>query len=58
MKISNYLNILSSIITLLFIIYLLVKNFGTSCFSLFDYLFSFLTLFGNLGISLLSSLGK
>ena len=57
MKISNLLIIISSILTLAFILFLFAKNLGTSCFNLIDYVVSFTTLFGNLGISILATLG-
>ena len=57
MKPSSTLTIISSILTLTFILFLFAKNLNTSCFDPIDYSVSFITLFGNLGINMMATLG-
>jgi len=58
MKISDTLTIISSIMTFILIIILLGRIINTICFNWLDYLIMFGTLFGNIGINIISALGK
>ncbi len=58
MKVSNLLNIISAILTLVFIIFLINNSYQRGCFSWLDYWVAFGTLFTNLGISIIASLEK
>jgi len=58
MKLSDALNLVSAILTLLFIILLLFRNIKSGCFNWFDYSFAFTTLFFNLGINILAAVGR
>ena len=57
MKLSQKLNVVSAILTLLLIVVIIVRNLNTECFSWVDYSVGFGTLFGNLMISILSTVG-
>ena len=50
--------IISNIITLLFILFLIVRTINTECFSLLDYFVAFGSLFSNLGINILAAIGR
>jgi len=58
MKLSDILTLISSILTLLFIIFLIRRSMISGCFNWLDYWVSFATLFMNLGINILASIGK
>jgi len=58
MKLSDILTIMSAIITLILVLFILGRVIGTGCFNWLDYLIMFGTLFGNLGINILSTMGK
>jgi hypothetical protein len=58
MKLSNILNLISAILTLLFVILLMFRSIKAGCFTWFDYGFAFSTLFFNLGISILAAVGR
>jgi hypothetical protein len=58
MKLSNKLTIISAIMTLFLVLLILGRVIGTECFKWLDYLIMFGTLFGNLGINILSAIGK
>jgi len=58
MKLSDILTIISSIMTFILIIIILGRVINTICFNWFDYLIMFGTLFGNIGINIISALGK
>ena len=58
MKISNILIIISSILTLMLILFLVGRVIDTLCFNWFDYGAMFGTLFVNLGINILAALKK
>ena len=58
MKLSDTLTIISSIITFILIIVLLGRVINTECFNWLDYSVMFGTLFGNIGINILTALGK
>lgn len=58
MKTSDILTIISSVLTLLFIIFLVSKSAKSECFNWLDYSISFSTLFINLGINILATLGR
>ncbi len=58
MKLSDYLNVTASVLTLVFIIFLFVQSIKTDCFSWLEYGVSFIALFTNLGINILASLGS
>ena len=58
MKISEKLNVVSALLTLLLILFLIGRNFNSLCFNWTDYSIGFGTLFANLMISILSALGK
>ena len=57
MKLSYYLNVTASVLTLAFIIFLITRSVKSGCFNWLDYSVSFGTLFTNLGINILASLG-
>jgi len=57
-KISEKLNIISSILTLILVIFLISKNINSKCFSWLDYSVGFTILFANLMISILSAIRK
>jgi len=58
MKLSDTLNLISSIITFILILFIIGKIKDTGCFNWSDYFVMFGTLFGNMGINMLSALGK
>ena len=58
MKISDILTIISSILTLILILFLVGRVVDTTCFNWFDYGAMFGTLFVNLGINILATLDK
>jgi hypothetical protein len=58
MKLSDSLNLVSSILTLAFILFLIRRNMISGCFNWLDYGVSFATLFTNLGINILTALGR
>lgn len=58
MKLSDILNILSSIITFALILFVITRVINTDCFNWLDYLSMFGTLLGNAGINIISALGK
>ena len=57
MKISEKLNIASSSLTLLLVVFLIGKTFGSNCFNWINYAVGFGTLFINITISILSASG-
>ena len=57
MKISDKLNILSAIFTLLLVLFIFGRNLNSGCFNWVDYSVGFGTLFANLMISILASIG-
>jgi len=58
MRISDVLTIISSILTLILILFLIGRVIDTPCFNWFDYGAMFGTLFVNLGINILANLEK
>jgi len=56
-KISEKLNIVSSTLTLILVIFIISKNLNTQCFNWIDYSVGFGTLFINIMISILSASG-
>ena len=58
MKISDFLTIISSILTFLLIIFLISRVLNTSCFDWIDYIIAFGTLFANIGINILAALER
>lgn len=58
MKLSDMLNIISSIIIFILILFIMGRVKNTECFNWFDYYIMFGTLFGNLGINILASVGR
>lgn len=58
MKLSDILNLLASILTLIFIIFLINRAYNTLCFSWIEYSTSFFMLFINMGINILASVGR
>ena len=58
MKLSDILNLVSAILTFLFVILLMFRSFNSGCFSWLDYGFAFTTLFLNIGINILAALGR
>ncbi len=58
MRISQKLNLISSVLTLLLVIYLITRNLNTGCFNWADYSVGFGTLFANLVVSILSAIGR
>jgi hypothetical protein len=58
MKLSDILNIISSIMTFVLILFVVGRVKNTACFNWFDYFTMFGTLFGNIGINILASLKK
>lgn len=58
MKLSDYLNLIAAMLTLLFVIFIILKDINTRCFSLVEYWVSFATLFSNILINILSALGR
>jgi len=58
MKMSNLLNMVTVIIVFILIIYWLIVTINTPCFSLYNFLISFGTLFANILINILAALGK
>jgi len=58
MKLSDELNLISSIITFTLILFIMGRVKSTDCFNWFDYFAMFGTLFGNIGINIISALGK
>lgn len=58
MKLSETLNLMVIVATFFLIIFVTARSFKSGCFTWFDYLTSFVTLFGNMGISILSAYGR
>ena len=58
MRISDVLTIISSILTLILILFLIGRVIDTLCFNWIDYGAMFGTLFVNLGINILANLEK
>jgi len=58
MKLSDILNLVSAVLTFLFVILLMFRSLKSGCFSWLDYSFAFTTLFFNIGINILSALGR
>jgi hypothetical protein len=58
MKLSDMLNIIASILTLLFMIFLVSKSYNTLCFNWSDYVISFSMLFTNITINILATIGR
>lgn len=58
MRLSSILNIISTIIVFMLILYWIAVTLNTPCFSLFNFLVSFGTLFANIFINILATLGK
>jgi len=58
MKLSDRLNLISAILTLLFVFFLIFRSIPSGCFNWLDYGFAFITLFGNLGINILAAIGR
>ncbi len=58
MKLSDILTIIASIIIFGLTLFISGRLINTSCFNWLDYMIMFGSLFGNLGINILSALGK
>ncbi len=58
MKLSDYLNLIAATLTLLFVIFIILKDINTACFNWMDYWVSFAALFSNVIINILSALGR
>jgi hypothetical protein len=58
MKLSDILNLISAIITFVLILFIIGRVKNTICFNWFDYFAMFGTLFGNIGINILASIGR
>jgi hypothetical protein len=58
MKPSDILTLISSVISLLLTLFIVTRVIGSVCFSWFDYLVMFGTLFGNIAISILAAAGR
>ena len=56
-KISEKLNIVSSTLTLILVVFLISRNINSACFNWIDYSVGFTTLFANIMISILSASG-
>ena len=58
MRLSDILTLISSILTLMFILFLTLRSIKSICFNWLDYGVAFGTLFANLGINILAALGR
>jgi len=58
MKLSDILNLIAAILTFLFIVFLILKDMNSLCFSWIEYWISFATLLANVLINILAAIGR
>jgi len=58
MKLSDFLTLISTIMTFFLVLFLIGKSVDTVCFDWFEYSVAIGTLFANIFINILAALGK